>query len=127
VDERLRLLRDCADYLAEDHGGDREAACLEGAAHQALALADEMLAAHGAPRPRGYKDACDKLGEAGLITVDLCERLKKVFDVADRVRLAWSSLEQGALETARRIGGPALREFADIAEQTLAELTPATP
>ena len=125
MDPRIRTLRACADFLCGPHGGDREAGCLEASARAALELIAELLASKDAPAPRGYKDACDKLVEYGVCDRDLSDRLKEVFDVAERVRSAWSSLLPGDLDKARRQGALALRELADAFER-LSGL-PATP
>jgi len=110
-------LRACAEFLSGPHGGDREAGCLEASARASLELIAELLASKDAPMPRGYKDACDKLVEYGVCEEGLAERLKEVFDVAERVRDAWSSLHPGDLDKARRQGADALRELADAFER----------
>ncbi|MBI4508577.1 MAG: hypothetical protein HY698_03000 [Deltaproteobacteria bacterium] len=121
------FLRQCADYLHSSQGGDRELACLEGSTHQALELCAEVLSARGVQVVRGYKDACDKLVAQGVVSASLAERLKRVFDVADRARLAWSTLKQGDLDRARHEGAEALRELADIFERLQGEATDAKP
>jgi hypothetical protein len=117
LDPRIRTLRACADYLSEPHGGDREGSCLEASARAALELIGDLLAARDAPAPRGYKDACDKLADYGVCDPDLADRLKDIFDVADRVRSAWSTLAPGELEHACLDGSHALRELADAFER----------
>ena len=116
MDPRIRTLRSCADYLSGPHGGDREIDCLESSVHAALELISERLAGRGAPMPKGYKDACDKLAAAGLCDADLAQRLKEVFDIAERARTAWSTLQPGDLDKARREGARALLDLVDALE-----------
>ena len=127
MDERIRTLRECAEFLSGPHGGDQEIGCLEASVKAALELTVKVLAAKDAPTPRGFKDACDKLCEYGIADRGLCERLKLVFDVGERVRTAWSSLKPGDLARAREEGARALRELADAFESVGASATgPAT-
>jgi uncharacterized protein YutE (UPF0331/DUF86 family) len=118
-------MRACATRLRQRHeGGDREAACLVQTTHAALELALEILRDRGGGQPHGYKDACDKLVDVGAIDAGLCERLKRVFDVADRTH-AWSALVPGELGRALDEGAVALSEFADVAERHLGAGRPA--
>jgi hypothetical protein len=127
VDSRIRTLRECAEYLSGPHGGDREIGCLEASVRAALELIADMLAARDAPAPRGYKDACDKLCEYGVCDRDLAERLKEVFDIAERAPTAWSSLEPGDLGKAREQGARSMLELADAFERLGAQApAPAT-
>jgi hypothetical protein len=116
VDARILTLRECADFLEAGHGGDQEVACLRASVRTALGLIAELLAVHDGPLPRGYKDACDLLVKHALCEADLAERLKLVFDVAERAPTAWSSLHPGELRGARDQGATALRELADLLE-----------
>lgn len=124
VNPRCQKLIDCAELLEAGEGGDRDADTLEEGARRALELCAEVLGRHDVPQARGFKDACDKLAANGIVSWDLCDRLKRVFDVAERARHAWSTLAPGDLQAARAGGARALRELAYALDREL-ETTPA--
>lgn len=125
MDPRIASLRSCAAKLQADHGGDHEALHLADGCRDALMLAEELLESCGAGPARGYRDLCDRLAACGALSEDLARRLECVFDVAERMPHAWSTLQPGQLDLARRVGPGALRELADILESRLG--APAQP
>lgn len=128
MEPRLARIRSCATSLDEPHlGGDLQTGCLVDATRAALEIAAEILSAQSDPTPRGYKAVCDKLAAVNIIEPALAERLKLVFDVAERMAGAWSSVVRDDLTRAVEIAPETLRAFADIAERWLLGGLPAAP
>jgi hypothetical protein len=112
-------MRECATRLREPHeGGDHQLHCLVQACKAALEVTAEIFGRENEAMPRGYKDACDRLVEDETIDEDLSERLKRVFDAAERAAV-WSALEPGQLANALDEGPDALRELANALEPRL--------
>lgn len=127
MDTRIATLRRCAQYLSETHGGDQQVACLVEATRAALELGAEILSAQANPTPRGYKDVCDRLALVGIVPEPLAERLKNIFDVAERMPDAWSTVSGAQFRVALRDASSAFHEFADIADRWLGGGLPAGP
>jgi uncharacterized protein YutE (UPF0331/DUF86 family) len=124
VDPRIEQLRDCADFLSEPHGGDREISCLVDSVRAALELGLEILEDRGERRPKGYRDCVDMLVASGAIPGDLGHDLLVLCDVGERLPSAWSTVSHADLDRAIRTAARTMREFADVAERHLHGASP---
>ncbi len=125
MDPRIETIRCCAEFLAAPHGGDREARSLVEAVRACLELCARILADRGEPAAKGYRDAIDKMVACGAIDLSLAGRLAGVFDVAERLPAAWSTVKHEEFEWARAAAVQALTEFAEGAERHLSQGQPA--
>jgi len=105
--------------MAAPHSGDREAQCLIQGVHACLELCAQILTECGEEPAHGYRDALDKMVACGAIDRDLGSRLATVFDTAERLPTAWSTVNHDEFAWARETASQALIEFADVAERHL--------